>query len=127
MPIIDFTEPFYVVVAVILFVLCLYLARNNRSNTVACIVLLTVVTLLVGHTIELSNAPAELVHKLSICILVDELFTFVSFLSFLWLDRIEVDSKKNNKSGKSNKKNGKERLQDKVIEDDGLNVLWKKV
>ena len=85
------------------------------------------VTLLVGHTIELANAPIESVRTLAICILVDELFTFISFLSFLWVDRIEVDYKKSTKGKKSNKKGKKEKLEDKVIENDGLDTLWKKV
>ena len=123
MPIIDFTEPFYLISALVLFLLCLYLARNNRSNTVTCIMLLCFVTLLVSHTIELANAPFVLVNKLATCILFDEIFTFISFLSFLWLDKIEIE---NRKSKKSKKKNGKERLGDKVIED-GLDILWKKV
>lgn len=123
MPIIDFTEPFYLISALVLFLLCLYLARNNKSNTVTCIMLLCFVTLLVCHTIELANASFDLVSKLAICILFDEIFTFISFLSFLWLDRIEIE---NRKSKKSKKKNGKERLGDKVIED-GLDILWKKV
>ena len=59
MPIIDFTQPFYLVAALVLFLLCLYLARNNKTNTVTCIVLLCFVTLLVGHTIELVNANIE--------------------------------------------------------------------
>ncbi len=127
MPIIDFTQPFYLITALVLFLLCLFLARNNRSNTVACIMLLCFITLLVGHTIELANATVENIKTLAICILVDELFTFISFLSFLWLDRIEVDFKKSVKSKKSSKKGKKEKLEDKVIENDGLDTLWKKV
>ena len=125
MPIIDFTQPFYLISALVLFLLCLYLARNNKSNTVTCIMLLCFVTLLVAHTIELANAPfiAEIIKKIAICILFDEVFTFISFLSFLWLDKIEIE---NRKSKKTKKKNGKQRLGDKVIED-GLDILWKKV
>lgn len=123
MPFIDFTDPFYLIVALALFLLCLYLARNNKSNTVTCIMLLCFVTLLVAHTIELANAPYQLVSTLAVCLLWDEIFTFVSFLSFLWTDNIEVQSKK---TKKSKKKSGKAKVEDKVVKD-GLDILWKKV
>ncbi len=123
MPIIDFTQPFYLLAAVILFLLCLYLARNNKSNTVTCIMLLSFLAILVCHTVELTYASLDYVNTLSTCILVDEIFTLVSFLAFLWTDKIQADYKKANKSGKKNKK---EKFEDKTIED-GLDILWKKV
>ncbi len=125
MPIIDFTQPFYLISALVLFVLCLYLARNNKSNTVTCVMLLCFLTILVCHTIELAHAELEYVGTLAICILVDEIFTLISFLSFLWTDKIQVEAQKaaNKKSGKKGKK---EKLENKEIED-GLDVLWKKV
>lgn len=127
MPIIDFTQPFFLAAALVLFLLCLYLARNNKTNTVPCIMLFCFLTLLVGHTIELVNGGN--VSTLATCIVVDEAFTFVSFLSFLWLDRIQVEEKKKASKGKkkSTKKDKKEKLDDVVIEDDGLDILWKKV
>ena len=124
MPIIDFTQPFYLIAAVVLFLLCLYLARNNKSNTVTCIMLLCFLAILVCHTVELTYAELEYVDTLATCILVDEIFTLISFLAFLWTDKIQAEvMKKNAKSGKKNKK---ERLEDKTIED-GLDILWKKV
>lgn len=126
MPVIDFTQPFYLLAAVLLFVLCLYLGRNNKSNTVPCIMLLCFLTLLVGHTIELSNAALESVRTLAICILVDEAFIFVSFLSFLWIDKIQIKNKNNTTKGKKAKKDSKEKIEDKTVED-GLDILWKKV
>ena len=123
MPIVDFTQPFYLIAAVVLFVLCLYLARNNKSNTVTCIMLLCFLAILVCHTVELTYASLEYINTLSTCILVDEIFTLVSFLAFLWTDKIQSEYKKANKSGKKNKK---EKFEDKTIED-GLDILWKKV
>ena len=53
---------------------------------------------------------------------------------FLWLDRIQIDvnakakaSKKSGNNSKSSKKDVKEAKEEKVIEKDGLDVLWKKV
>lgn len=120
MPIIDFTNPFYLISALILFVLCVYLAKSNKSNTVPCIMLLTFLTILVGHTIELSLAKASSqAVVLTICVVIDEAFTFASFLSFLWMDKVQVDA-----SVKTNSKKGKREI---IIKDDGLDILWKQV
>ena len=121
--VIDFTQPFYLLAAVVLFLLCLYLARNNKSNTVTCIMLLSFLTILVGHTIELANCSIDYVNTLSVNILIDEIFTLISFLAFLWTDKIQVDAQKAKKTAKKGKK---EKFEDKTIED-GLDVLWKKV
>lgn len=125
MPIIDFTQPFYLIAAVVLFLLCLYLAKNNKSNTVTCIMLLSFLAILVCHTVELTYATLEYVNTLATCILVDEIFTLISFLAFLWTDKLQVEFKKKT-SGKSGKKNKKEKFEDKTVED-GLDILWKKV
>lgn len=118
MPLIDFTQSFYLIIALILFVLCLFLARNLKTNTVPCIMLLSFCAILVGHTIELSSATQEAVSTISKCIVIDEAFIFISFLSFLWLDKIQIDDRAKKKG-----KNGKE---EKIIKD-GLDFLWKQV
>lgn len=122
MPIIDFTSPMMEIVALVLFLLCLFLGKNSKSNTPICIVLLCFLTILVGHTIEMTQtADTDVILKLVRCVTVDEAFTFVSFLSFLWLDKIEIEEEKKQKSG-----NGKIKIEDKTIED-GLDLFWKKV
>ena len=122
MPIIDFTSPMMEIVALVLFLLCLFLGKNSKSNTSICIVLLCFLTILVGHTIEMTQtADTDVILKLVKCVTVDEIFTFVSFLSFLWLDKIEIEEEKKQKSG-----NGKMKIEDKTIED-GLDLFWKKV
>ena len=122
MPIIDFTSPMMEIVALVLFLLCLFLGKNSKSNTPICIVLLCFLTILVGHTIEMTQtADTDVILKLVKCVTVDEAFTFVSFLSFLWLDKIEIEEEKKQKSG-----NGKMKIEDKTVED-GLDLFWKKV
>ena len=131
MPIINFTNPIHVVVALVLVLLCAFLAQQYKKNTIPCIVLLVFLAILVGHTIELSAVSnAADIMPFAVSIAVDEIFIFVSFLFFIWLDRIQVGAAKTTKdkktkSGKKDKKTGK--VDDKVIEDDGLDVLWKKV
>ena len=122
MPIIDFTSPMLEIVALVLFLLCLFLGKNSKSNTPICIVLLSFLTILVGHTIEITQtADTDVILKLIKCVVVDETFTFVSFLSFLWLDKIQVEEGKKKES-----KDGKKKIEDKTVED-GLDLFWKKV
>ncbi len=125
MPIIDFTNPIYVVVALVLVLLCAFLANQYKKNTIPCIVLLVFLAILVGHTIELSVlGDVANIAVFAVSIAVDEIFIFVSFLMFLWLDKIQVETSKTTKKGKKSTKSDK---QEKVIEKDGLDVLWKKI
>ena len=125
MPIIDFTNPIYVVVALVLVLLCAFLANQYKKNTIPCIVLLVFLAILVGHTIELSVlGDVANIAVFAVSIAVDEIFIFVSFLLFLWLDKIQVETSKTTKKGKKSTKSDK---QEKVIEKDGLDVLWKKI
>ena len=118
MPFVDFTNPFYAVTAIILFVLCVYLARNNKTNTVTCIMLLAFLTILVGHTIELANIFDKVdATALAKNIIIDEAFTLASYMMFLWTDKIQIDDRK--------KKKGKKK-KDHTIKD-GLDFLWKEV
>ncbi|MBR3324661.1 MAG: hypothetical protein IKG14_01245 [Clostridia bacterium] len=123
MPKIDFTNPYFSISAIVLFVLCVYLARNMKSNTVPCIMLLAFLAILVGHVIELSVSNViETTVKLTICVIIDEAFTFASFLAFLWLDKVQVDTLLKSKSKGKNK--GKREV---IIKDDGLDILWRQV
>lgn len=127
MPIINFTNPIHVVVALVLVLLCAFLAQQYKKNTIPCIVLLVLLAILVGHTIELSalSSTADIM-PFAVSIAVDEIFIFVSFLFFIWLDRIQVETAKTTKDKKT-KSGKKDKKDEKVIEDDGLDVLWKKV
>ncbi len=131
MPIINFTNPIHVVVALVLVLLCAFLAEQYKKNTIPCIVLLVFLAILVGHTIELSTlSDVANITPFAVSIAVDEIFIFVSFLFFIWLDRIQVEAAKTtkDKKTKSGKKGQKsEKVDDKVIEKDGLDVLFKKV
>ena len=127
MPIINFANPIHVVVALVLVLLCAFLAQQYKKNTIPCVVLLVFLAILVGHTIELSalNDVADIT-PFAVSIAVDEIFIFVSFLFFIWLDKIQIEATKTTK-GKKTKSDKKDKEDEKVIEKDGLDVLWKKV
>lgn len=122
MPIVDFTNPLFLITAIVLFVLCVILAKNLKTNTVPCIMLLVFITFLVGHTVEIAIVQTDAqVTQLAKCIVIDELFVGASYLIFLWLDKIQIEHNKKKKSKKGKKKD------ETVIENDGLDFLWKKV
>ncbi len=128
MPIINFTNPIHVVVALVLVLLCAFLAQQYKKNTIPCIVLLVFLAILVGHTIELSALnDVSNIAPFAVSIAVDEIFIFISFLFFIWLDKIQVDVSKTTTKGKKTKSDKKDKADEKVIEKDGLDVLWKKV
>lgn len=115
MPIVDLTNPIYLCAALVLFLLCLFLSRNSKSNTAMCIVLLAFLAILTGHVVELINASAvEAISDITKNLVIDEAFIFISFLSFLWVDKMQIE----------NKTKGKK--EEKTVKD-GLDFLWKKV
>ena len=127
MPIINFTNPIHVVVALVLILLCAFLAQQYKKNTIPCIVLLVFLAILVVHTVELASLnDVANITPFAVSIAVDEIFIFISFILFIWLDKIQIDAEKNTK-GKKTKANKKDKKEEKIIEDDGLDVLWKKV
>ena len=57
MPIINFTQPFSIFVGVVLFVLMLFLAKENKKAWIIGTVLFAFIGLLVGHTVEPPPPP----------------------------------------------------------------------
>mgnify|MGYP001134153758 CR=1 FL=1 len=85
MPIINFTQPFSIFVGVVLFVLMLFLAKENKKAWI--------IGLLVGHTVEfilMPNESQEIYNAITTSATIDLLFIFISFISYLWIDDIEA-------------------------------------
>lgn len=122
-PFIDLTNPMYLGFAAVLLVLCIFLSKTTKTNTACAIAVLSYLTILACHTVELASVgSSELVILLSKNIIYDETLTFGAFLAFLWMDRVEIKEKeKNNKTKKT-----KKRFEDKVIDDD-LDFFFKEV
>ncbi len=111
-PLINFTEPFAVLVALVLFVLIVWLGKETKKSFIPCIMLLVFLTLLVSHAIELYAMEAsmkEIISNIAISIAVDFVFIFLSFFSYLWIDDIEAKATK------------------KKSIDNSLDWFWKKV
>lgn len=93
MPIINFTNPFAILIAVILFILFLYLAREAKKSWVMGLLLFIFLGVLLGHTIEfitISNQSQEVYKSITISATFDLVFIFLSFISYLWIDSLEV-------------------------------------
>lgn len=97
MPIIDLSNPFNVLVALILFLLVLFLAREIKRSNVTCIMLLIFLTIIACHCIEyvtVQDVTGIITTTLARCIAVDFVFIFLSFIAYLWTDDIEAKDKK---------------------------------
>lgn len=97
MPIIDLSNPYNVLVAVILYILVLFLAREIKRSNVTCIMLLAFLTIIVGHCVEyviIQDPTGEITTTLANCIAVDFVFTFLSFIAYLWMDDVEAKDRK---------------------------------
>ena len=104
MPIIDLSNPYYTLVAVILFVLVLFLAKEIKRSNVTCIMLLAFLMIIAGHCVEYVMAGElgqEVLTKLANCIAVDFVFVFLSFIAYLWTDNIEAEETKQKVIGNS--------------------------
>lgn len=97
MPIIDLSQPLNVLVALILFLLVLFLAKEIKRSNVTCIMLLAFLTIIVGHCIEyviVQDPTGAVLKTLSNCIAVDFVFIFLSFIAYLWMDDVESKERK---------------------------------
>ncbi len=112
MLLIDFTNPFTVLTATVLFVLVLLLGKETKNGIIPAIMLGVFLVILIGHSVELSLVKENLVEiqsTIAKSITFDFVFILLSFFSYLWIDDIEARAKK--------KKNI----------DNSLNWFWSKV
>ena len=96
MPFINLSDPFSILVATVLFVLILFIARQMKNKSVLGIMLAVFLTIIVGHTAELfsiTNLSEEIKVIIMRSITMDFVFIFISFISFLWIDDIETKEK----------------------------------
>ena len=112
LPIINFTQPMSVLVALVLFVLIVWLGKETIKSFIPCIMLLVFLTLLVSHAIELyamDSSMQGMISNIAITIAIDFVFILLSFFSYLWIDDIEAKATK------------------KKSIDNSLDWFWKKV
>lgn len=97
MPFINFTNPITILLALILFILVLFLGKETHKSAIAAVMLFAFLAILVGHTVELmviKNIAEDVYISLTRSIVVDFVFIFLSFISYLWIDDIQAKVEK---------------------------------
>lgn len=97
MPMINLSNPFNIFVALVIYVLIIFLAKEMKRSNIACIMLLVFLTIIVGHSIEyiaVQDPTGEITSILARCIAMDFIFIFLSFIAYLWMDDIEAKERK---------------------------------
>lgn len=93
MPFINFTNPTFILLGLILFLLVLYLGREVKKAWVIGIMLFAFLGLLIVHAVEFitfAERGSQIYETLLVCSTVDLIFIFLSFISYLWIDDIET-------------------------------------
>ena len=97
MPIINLSNPVNALIALVLFVLCVFLSKEIKKSNVTAIMLLAFLTIIAGHGVEhfiIDSSKVELLQTISNCIAVDFVFVFLSFVAYLWMDDVESKERK---------------------------------
>lgn len=112
MPFINFTNTATLLLALILFLLTLFLGKETHKSEIPAIMLFVFLILLICHAIELGVMPRitdEVRDTISKCLLVDFIFIFLSFISYLWIDDVQA------------------KVENKKSIDNSLDWFWKRV
>lgn len=111
MPMINFTEPLTLFIALLLFVLVLWFAYQSKKSVITGIMLFIFIAILILHTLEFSmgNLTQKGLQITIQSIIFDLIFVLLSFISYLWIDDIEAKIKK------------------KKVIDNSLNWFWSKI
>ena len=97
MPIINLSNPINALIAIVLFILAVFLAKEIKRSNITAIMLLAFLTIIAGHGIEyfiIDSANTEVLQTISNCIAIDFAFVFLSFIAYLWMDDIESKERK---------------------------------
>ena len=96
MPMINFTEPLALFIALLAFVLVLWFSYQSKKSVIAGIMLFIFIAILVLHALEFSmgTLTQEGMQVAIQSIIFDLVFIFLSFISYLWIDDVEAKLKK---------------------------------
>lgn len=108
----DISNPLTLLLMLAVTVLLIFLSQEIKNSATSAIMLFVYLIILVIHVAQLATLPEEfryMLSTLSRCIVLDFVFVFLSFFSYLWVDDLETKVK------------GKTSL------DASLDWFWKKV
>ena len=108
----DISNPLTLLLMLAATVLLVFLAQEVKKSMIAAVLLFAYLVILIIHVAQVATLSEEfryMISTLSRCIVIDFIFVFISFFSYLWVDDMET------------KATGKKSL------DDSLDWFWKKV
>ena len=112
MPIINFSSAVTFLLSLVLFLLVLILGKETHKSAIPAVMLFVFLLILICHSMELMiipNIDDATYHSLTVSLIVDFVFIFLSFISYLWIDEIQA------------------KVEKKKSIDDSLNWFWAKV
>lgn len=92
----DISNPVTLILMLAATVLLIFLAQEVKNSYINAGVLFVYLVLLIIHVAQvatLSEEYRDLLTSLSRCVVIDFIFVFISFFSYLWVDDIETKEK----------------------------------
>ena len=74
-------------------ILLIFLAQEVKKSMIGAVELFIYLMLLVMHVVQVATLAEEyryMISTLTRCIIIDFVFVFISFFSYLWIDDIET-------------------------------------
>lgn len=108
----DISNPLTLLLMLAATVLLIFLSQEVKQSFIGAIMLFAYLIILIIHIAQIATLSEEyryLLTTLSRCIVIDFVFVFISFFSYLWVDDMEAKVK------------GKKSI------DNSLDWFWKKV
>ena len=108
----DISNPLTLLLMLAVTVLLIFISQEVKHSFIGAIMLFAYLIILTIHVAQVATLSEEyryLLTTLSRCIVIDFIFVFISFFSYLWVDDIEAKVK------------GKKSI------DNSLDWFWKKV
>lgn len=108
----DISNPLTLLLMLAATVLLIFLSQEIKKSFIGAIMLFAYLIILIMHIVQIATLSEEyryLLTTLSRCIVIDFIFVFISFFSYLWVDDMEAKVK------------GKKSI------DNSLDWFWKKV
>lgn len=108
----NISDPLTLLLMLVATVLLIFLSQEVKKSMIGAVLLFVYLMILIMHVFQIATLSEEnryLLSTLSRCIIIDFVFVFISFFSYLWVDDIET------------------RLYGKKSLDNSLDWFWKKV
>lgn len=94
MSILDFTNPYVLLAAILIYLLLLILGKEFKKSILPAISLFIFLAILIVYGVQFVISENSEIHKLIIsCIGYNSVMIFLSYIAYLWVDDIEAKAK----------------------------------